>query len=118
MYNVRKDVPRSKELAVADWNTSTAVGLRFLESKIRRNHYVQNTHSCSKNVVIGKQPLRRSKYFKSKHCSVKISSVVDTYKSLRAKYAKGTKLLRNKETKEIFSSYCYALKDIKKISLF
>ena len=43
MYNVRKDVPRSKELAVADWNTSTAVGLRFLESKIRRNHYVQNT---------------------------------------------------------------------------
>ena len=32
--------------------------LRFLESSIRKNHYVQNTHSCSKNVVIGKQPLR------------------------------------------------------------
>jgi len=25
---------------------------------IRKNHYVQNTHSCSKNAVIGKQPLR------------------------------------------------------------
>ena len=32
--------------------------LRFLESPIRKNHYVQNTHSCSKNAVIGKQPLR------------------------------------------------------------
>lgn len=35
--------------------------LRFLESSIRKNHYVQNTHSCSKNVVIGKQPLRSGK---------------------------------------------------------
>ena len=32
--------------------------LRFLESSIRKNPYVQNTHSCSKNAVIGKQPLR------------------------------------------------------------
>ena len=35
--------------------------LRVLESSIRKNHYVQNTHSCSKNVVIGKQPLRSGK---------------------------------------------------------
>ena len=45
-YNVRKDVPRSKELTVADWNTSTAVRLRFLVSQTRRNHYVQTMHSC------------------------------------------------------------------------
>jgi len=52
--------------------------LRFLESSIRKNHYVQNTHSCSKNAVIGKQPLR----------SDNVEFEIMKYKTLGTTYAK------------------------------
>ena len=42
-YNVRKDVPRSKAIAEADWNTSTASVVYILESSNRKNPYVQCT---------------------------------------------------------------------------
>ena len=42
-YNVRKDIPRSKAIAEADWNTSTASVVYILESSNRKNPYVQCT---------------------------------------------------------------------------
>ena len=52
--------------------------MRFLVPKARRNPYVQNTHSCSKNAVIGKQPLR----------SGNVGFEIMKYKTLGTKYAR------------------------------
>ena len=51
----------------------------FIVPKARRNPYVQRTHSCSKNVVIGKQPLRSG--------NVEFENYEWTYDTLGTKYA-------------------------------